>query len=121
MGLESGRAGEAVAAAWLERRGYLVEEKNYRSFRGEIDIIAWKGDVLVFTEVRARGPGSLAGPAESVDARKRARIVRAAKRYLLKFGSRPPLCRFDVIEVAVGARGAGEVRHLPDAFRPGWA
>jgi Holliday junction resolvase-like predicted endonuclease len=44
-------------------------------------------------------------------------MVRAAGQYLLVFGSRPPACRFDVVEVDVTT---GRVRHLRDAFRPGW-
>ena len=95
-------------------------EQNYRSRAGEIDLVASMGDTLVFVEVRARGPGALATPAETVDARKQSRIVKSAWRYLLRFGSNPPPCRFDVIEVIRDLSGRTEVRHLPDAFRPGW-
>ena len=82
--------------------------------------MARRRGLLIFVEVKTRGAGMLGTPAEAVNARKRARMIRAAKRYLLRFSSRPPDCRFDVIEVVMGASGGETVRHLPDAFRPGW-
>ncbi len=87
---------------------------------GELDLVAWQRGTLVFVEVKTRGPDSLAGPAEAVNARKRARIIQAARHYLLRFASQPPDCRFDVIEVTAALQGSLAIHHLPDAFRPDW-
>lgn len=117
---ERGDAGEASAVRWLEGRGYEVVARNFLCHGGELDIVARKDDELVFVEVKTRGSREFGGPAEAVDARKRGRMVRAAEIYLLRFGARPPVCRFDVVQVENTAGGGIAVSHLPDAFRPGW-
>jgi len=115
-----GAAGETAAAAWLRRRGYAILARNYRCRAGELDIVARRGADVVFVEVKTRGPRAIALPAEQVDARKRARIVRAARSYLARLGGNDPACRFDVVEVVSGAGRVKVTRHLKDAFRPGW-
>lgn len=117
---DRGDAGEACAARWLEGKGYEVVTRNFLCHGGELDIVARKDGELVFVEVKTRGNREFGGPAEAVDARKRGRMVRAAEVYLLRFGTRPPVCRFDVVEVESAANGGIAVNHLPDAFRPGW-
>lgn len=87
---------------------------------GELDLVARQGDTLVFIEVKARGGSALGRPADAVDFRKRARLVKAASHYLLRFGSRPPACRFDVVEVLLDAPEENRIIHTMDAFRPGW-
>lgn len=119
---EIGSRGEEVAAEWLEAHGFRIEERNYRCRIGELDLIGRRRgprDLLVFVEVKTRGLRRWTTPAEAIDARKRRRMTGAARRYLQRFGARPPECRFDVIEVTP-RRGKWTVGHLPDAFRPGW-
>ncbi len=118
--LESGFAGEDAAVEWLKARGYSIEKRNFRCRTGELDLVARKADILVFVEVKARGPAALSSPAEAVNAGKRARMVKAATWYLARFGSNPPACRFDVIEVLLNPDGEPTINHIPDAFRPGW-
>ncbi len=115
-----GRLGESAAADWLEERGFRIEARNYRCRAGEVDIVGWQRDSLVFVEVRSRRSALFGQPAESVDSVKQRRLVRAAALYLQRFGATPPPCRFDVIEVLTGKPGAPVIRHIPDAFRPGW-
>jgi len=65
-----GKAGEAAAQSYLQRKGYRVAEVNYRSPYGEIDIVAFHGSILVFVEVRTRTGSSFGTPAESITAEK---------------------------------------------------
>ena len=67
--------GERLAAAYYRRRGCRVLEMNFRTRRGEIDVIAQKGDMLIFAEVKTRDEAAAAQPAEAVTAQKRRRIV----------------------------------------------
>ena len=109
MNREGSRA-EDLCAAVLRRAGLILVERNWRCRHGEIDLIAEEGDTLVFAEVRMRsGPGTFGGAAESITAAKRARLVAAARLYLMR---RPQAaCRFDVFLVD-GAR----LQWIRDAF-----
>ena len=95
-----GRAGEDLAALALTRAGYSIIARNTRTEGGEIDVVAYDGEVLCFIEVRRR-VRSLAA-IESVDARKKARLTRAAEAFLQALEGAPPRCRFDVVIVADG-------------------
>lgn len=111
-----GDAAEERACRHLERSGLTIVERNFRTRGGEIDIVARKGDVLVFVEVRSRGESDFGTPEESVTPAKRRRIVAAARRYLSKV---PPTswrgARFDVIAIE-GSGDAAALRHYPAAF-----
>lgn len=111
-----GREGEDAAAAHLASRGYEILERNWRTPRGEVDLICRHGDTLVFVEVKTRGQGSLAAGTDAVHGRKRSRLLRAAAGYLSAGGLWARPCRFDVVSVV--RRGASlRVEHLEDAFR----
>ena len=94
-----GLAGERAAEEVLAAAGLTVVARRFRCRRGEIDLVAWEGPVLVFVEVKRRASVSHGTPAESVDARKRARLARAAAVWLARYDREPPPCRFDVVEV----------------------
>lgn len=107
-----GALAEERARTHLERAGLKLVTRNYRCPRGELDLVMADGDTLVFVEVRYRASRAFGSAAESVDARKRARLIAAAEHYLLAHpGDRP--CRFDV----VAANGTAAVEWLRDAFR----
>ncbi|HKK52068.1 MAG TPA: YraN family protein [Myxococcota bacterium] len=97
---ELGRQGEAVAAEFLEGRGYRIVGRNVRADRVEIDLIARRGVLLVFVEVKTRRSLKMGSPAEAVDARKQRRLRRGASAWL---SSRPASARgvrrlrFDVV------------------------
>jgi putative endonuclease len=112
-----GREGERIAASHLERRGLRILERGFRTRTGEIDLVAEEAGVLVFVEVKARSGLGCGRPAEAVDARKRGRILRAARLWLARHGSSEAPCRFDVVEVLSGDGSPARVHHIPDAFQ----
>ncbi len=100
-----GDAAETRALAWLQARGLVLEQRNYRVARGpsarggEIDLVMRDRDgTLVFVEVRQRRGSAHGGAAASVTGLKQRRLVHAAQHYLLQFASPPP-CRFDVVAI----------------------
>ena len=111
-----GDAAEERACRHLDRSGFTIVERNYRTKSGEIDIVARKGDVLVFVEVRSLEVPDFGTPEESVTPAKRRRIVATAREYLSKV---PPSswreARFDVIAIE-GSGDVVELRHYPAAF-----
>jgi putative endonuclease len=111
-----GDASEDRACRHLEGAGFTIVERNFRTKGGEIDIVARKGDVLVFVEVRSREDADFGTPEESVTPAKRRRIVSAARQYLSKV---PPStwreARFDVIAIE-GSGPTAVLRHYPAAF-----
>ena len=114
----TGREAEESACRELQRRGLRVLQRNYRVRGGEIDIVAQDGGTLVFVEVRRRSHAGWGGAAASVDARKRIRIVHAARHYLARAGAEVAAmaCRFDVV-----AFDSGRMRWIRDAFDAGGA
>lgn len=106
-----GRIAETAAALLLRAKGYSILAQRFAAPGGEIDIVARRGGVLVFAEVKFRR--SLAEARLAVTARGRARIKSASAAWLARRGERMDVpLRFDLI--AVSPRG---IRHLPDAFR----
>lgn len=96
---QKGRRAEQAGEDYLASLGYRVVGRNLRTAGGELDRVAWDGETLCFIEIRSRARRDLGLPEETVDARKQARLVRAAEAYLQRFGDRPPACRFDVLAV----------------------
>ena len=108
-----GRLGEQLAADFLLGIGYTIIEKNYRVRGGEIDIIAFDGEILVFVEVKTRKNANFALAREYVTRKKQSHIIHAATLYVMrhKLDCR---CRFDVIEVYTTQNI--QIVHLIDAF-----
>lgn len=94
--LVRGAQAEALAARHLERHGLTILTRNFRTRRGEIDLVARDGDTLVFVEVRLRTRSDFGGAAASVTARKQQRLVAAARFYLSRL-AHEPACRFDAV------------------------
>ncbi|MEO5363629.1 MAG: YraN family protein [Magnetococcus sp. DMHC-8] len=116
LGLQS----EQIAEQYLLKMGYRILERNVRSARGELDLVAMHGNTLVFCEVKARqGMGGM-HPGESIHARKQTRLIRLAAGYLQRHPGYAALaCRFDA--VLVWKTGSDwRVELVADAFRPGW-
>jgi len=114
-----GTRAEKTAAAFLRGRGLRILARNYRVPQGEIDIIAEDAGTLTFVEVRMRSGPSHGGALESIDRRKRRRIVTAARHYLAQLPGAEPPCRFDAMLLMPVAEAGGEpfaVEWLRDAF-----
>ena len=117
---ELGAEGESRAADFLARRGYRIVARNVRADRVEIDLIARRGPVLVFVEVKTRRSHAYGGGAEAVDARKRARLVRGATAWLHAQRHRAARIRFDVIVCECDADARDwRVRHFEAAYDAG--
>ncbi len=116
---ERGQQAEQFAQQYLRRQKLKVVETNYKTTRGEIDIIARDGDILVFVEVRLRSHSGFGGAAESIDKHKRRRVIFAASHYLQSHGLWDKVdCRFDTLCLAPNPdnRAAYHVEWLPAAF-----
>lgn len=112
-----GKKGEDMVAAFLQKKGYFVIKRNYISRFGEIDIIAQKGNLLLFIEVKTRQKGAFLSPRESVDYYKINRITLTAKDYLSKSPASYDLQpRFDVAEVTVDDDGKFSLNYIKNAF-----
>jgi len=94
-----GKAGEDLACVELERRGYAILERRFRSRFGEIDIIATLHDEIVFVEVKARAGDEFGGGAAAVTPWKQRRIAQMAVDYLSRHRLHDRPCRFDVVTV----------------------
>ena len=101
-----GKLGEDLACAELERRGYAVLARRYRTRFGEIDIIARDNDVTVFVEVKARTGDEFGGGAAAVTAFKQRRITQMAVDYLSRHRLHDRPCRFDVVAVDLTGESA---------------
>ena len=102
-----GKRGEDLAVAELERRGYAILTRRYRTRHGEIDIVARDGDTIVFVEVKAKETDEFGTAAEAVTVRKQRRIMSMSVDYLARNRLTAKPCRFDV--VAIDSAGANAV------------
>jgi putative endonuclease len=113
-----GHRAELLAVEYLEAEGLVVEARNVRCGRLELDVIAIERDVVAVIEVRARGPGSWERALDSIDARKRERVRRAgAQLWSRLYASRAELrcMRFDAIAVDVTS-SPPRIEHVRGAF-----
>jgi putative endonuclease len=116
LGRERGVRGERIAGELLEREGYTVRARNYRSRIGEIDIVAEKDGIVAFVEVKSWAAFGQSELEFSINRRKRSRIIDTARLYIASnadMGNKKT--RFDVVFIGQGDSGCG-VRHIEDAF-----
>lgn len=94
-----GARGEDQAAGWYEARGYTIVARNWRVREGELDLIARRGSLVVFCEVKTRTSVAFGAPVEAVTRVKQARLRRLAAAWLREAGARAGQLRFDVASV----------------------
>jgi putative endonuclease len=111
-----GKSGEDIAIEYLKRKKYKIVCKGFRFLRGEIDIIAYDGDALVFIEVKTRKNTQFSQPEESVTHAKRKQLRRVAQGYLLREHIQDVECRFDVLSLSYDEFKGYKVKHFVDAF-----
>jgi putative endonuclease len=107
--------GEDLAHRYLRKSGFIVAARNWRPPQGggEIDIVAWERDRLVFVEVKTRALADVSAPERAIDEDKMQALRRAAQDYVRRSGADPARVRFDAI--AISGTGAA-LEHLRDAF-----
>ena len=123
-----GELGERVAARWLERQGYTVLARRWRSGHRDIDVIAERDGIVAFVEVKTRAALEFGDPVEAVHAQKQRSLVRSAREWMARHeravreaGGASALAsgerefRFDVIGVLLRDRTAW-IRHIESAF-----
>ena len=112
---ERGNRGEEKAAFYLISKGFSIIERNWRTKGGEIDIIAYKNDILVFVEVKTLPNGTMDMIQRELNYQKRQRIIKTSKRFLLNHRQYSnSYVRFDVI--VIDMPGLEPVYHVENAF-----
>ncbi|MEO5800717.1 MAG: YraN family protein [Gemmatimonadales bacterium] len=111
---------EVVAGKWLEARGWTVLEHRWRLGRNDLDLIARRAGIVAFIEVKVRRTDNCGAGEEAVGMRKRRAIERAAWAWILRHGGPSERYRFDVMALSGPGPGALTLRHIEDAWRPGW-
>ena len=114
--LRRGELGERAAKKFLQQAGLKFLTANFRSERGEIDLIFRDEDCLVFIEVKTRSSEEWSRPADAVDARKKKLLSQTALDYLRLLKNPQVKFRFDIVEVLLTDGAVREVRHLPNSF-----
>lgn len=115
--LRHGQMGERAARKALRKLGMKFLVANFKSGRGEIDLIFRDRNCLVFVEVKTRAADSWSRPAASVDARKRLLLTKTAFDYLYLLRYPKLKFRFDIVEVLIHEDRVADVRHLLNAFQ----
>ncbi|HNX66551.1 MAG TPA: YraN family protein [Bacteroidales bacterium] len=113
---ETGARGEDIAAQWLRAAGYTIRDRNWRSGKTEIDIIAENDRFIVFVEVKSRAADYQVHPRDAVTVPKQRTIIFAASNYLKRYNIDKE-SRFDIITV-VFYGSQWDVEHIEDAYYP---
>ncbi|HEY3279529.1 MAG TPA: YraN family protein [Gemmatimonadales bacterium] len=110
-----GLAAEEQAIRYLQSRGWEIAAHRFRVGRIEIDLVARRGPVVAFVEVKARRGEGFGSPLEAITGAKRREIVKAARVWVDRCGRPSDIYRFDCIALT-----GNKLEHVEDAFRPGW-
>jgi putative endonuclease len=111
--IDIGRQGEELAAAYLEKTGFVIVARNYRYKHAEIDLIVQKDDWTIFVEVKARSSSAFGEPETFVDWKKGRKIMEAAEEFIFSNNWKGHI-RFDIVSVKLG--NPPEIRHFEDAI-----
>ena len=109
-----GSAAEDLAVEHLTQNGYRIVARNHRCSGGEVDIVAWDGDVLCFVEVRSLTDPQQGDPLETITPIKIRRIVAAARHYIETLPAEWPEMRFDAVGITLGE--TPDIRLIREAF-----
>ena len=110
-----GVLGERVAARWLQRAGWRVLQRRFRSGRRDIDLIVERSGLIAFVEVKARHGADFGDPVEAVNWRKQRELSRSATTWIDRHGRQGEVYRFDVVGVLVNGQNV-RIRHVANAF-----
>src|ERR1039457_5734276 len=112
-----GRRGEDIAHRFLQRAGIIVVARNYRQSTGsgELDLVGWDQDTLVFIEVKSRQTGEYGSPDRAIGREKWSHLVRAAGDFAPHAEVPWEQVWFDIVNVVFGSPPS--VVHMRDAYR----
>lgn len=111
-----GKLGEQLAAEHLAAAGYRILHRNWKAGRKEVDIIAERGGVVVFVEVKTRSSTYFGTPEEAVGWKKEAHLRKVAEGWLERYGGGVKDIRFDILSIFAVPGRAPEILHLEDVF-----
>jgi putative endonuclease len=109
-----GKQGEDLAAKILSEKGWEIKDRNYRYGKGEIDIIAKDGEVLVFVEVKTRTNLEYGLPENSITKKKIQQLKKVSECYLYEKEISDTNCRIDVISIMMEPRKEPIIEHFED-------
>jgi len=112
-----GRKGELMAKQHLEQAGYEILDENWCHGKAEIDLIAYKDKVIIFTEVKTRSGNYFGEPEDFVDNRKQRLLAGAANEYVYLMNHQGEV-RFDIIAILFKNEENYKINHIKDAFWP---
>ena len=112
-----GRKGELMAKLYLEQQGYEIMDENWCHGKAEIDLIAYKDKVIIFTEVKTRSGNYFGEPEDFVDKRKQRLLAGAADQYIYLMNHQGEV-RFDIIAILFKNEDNYKLNHIEDAFWP---
>lgn len=115
--IKTGWIGEEIASRYLEERGYKILERNYTKSKLEADIIAQKGEYIVFVEVKTRNVGNFVSARNSVNKKKQINIISLANNYIL-YNKIELYARFDIIAIDINENKDYSIEHIEDAYNP---
>lgn len=110
-----GQQGEEIAAQYLQKEGYRILTRNFRTRYGELDIICWKNDILIFVEVKTRRSENFGSAEEAITSKKIAHIKKVALHYLADNHTKYKEIRFDVITILM-VNYEPRLNHIQAAF-----
>jgi len=115
---DHGRLGEDLAHRYLRRRGCTIVARRYRppSGGGEVDLVAWQSETLVFVEVKTRATAEFGTPDRAVDTEKERYLRRAGRDYARRAGADWSRVRFDIVSIVL--TNPPLIEWFPDAFAP---
>jgi putative endonuclease len=112
-----GRKGEAIAKTHLETEGYEILDENWTFGKAEVDLIAYKNQTIIFTEVKTRTGNGFGQPEDFVDNRKQKLLADAADEYIYLMNHQGEV-RFDIIAILFTSQNTYTLKHIEDAFWP---
>lgn len=110
-----GKWGEQLAADFLQRKGYTILERDWKSGHRDLDIIAMDGETIVFVEVKTRSNRLFTDPVEAVGYQKIRNLQLAANHYV-KYRHIDNEIRFDIVSIIGNEESGAEIEHITDAF-----
>jgi putative endonuclease len=112
-----GRRGESIAKAHLETNGYEILDENWTFGKAEIDLIAYKDQTIIFTEVKTRTGNGFGEPEDFVNERKKKLMADAADEYIYLMNHQGEV-RFDIVAILFTSQNTYTLKHIEDAFWP---